>query len=36
MLLVVTLLLVVSKADTVQQIFGRLQGSGEWGEGTSS
>ena len=36
MLVVLAVLLVAAKADTVQQIFGRLQGSGNWGEGTSS
>lgn len=36
MIVVLTLLLVLSKADTAQQIFGKLKGSGNWGEGTSS
>lgn len=36
MLVVLAVLLVVGRPETVQQIFGKLQGSGDWGEGTSS
>ena len=36
MLVILAVLLVVGRPETVQQIFGRLQGSGNWGEGTSS